>query len=71
MILALVTHIPMAAINSLLPVGFWDDEHSGHPGFTLEFTIQVKLTIYQDQELLPTCLLMNPIPSGVDALSPI
>ena len=44
----------MAAINSLSPLGFWDDKHSGHLSFTLEFTIQVKLTIYQDQELLPT-----------------
>ena len=37
--LTLVTHIPMAAINSFSSVGLQDDEYSGHFGLTLKFTI--------------------------------
>ena len=49
-----MTCIPVTTINSLSPVSLRDNKHSGHLSFPLEFAIQVKLTIYQNQRFLPT-----------------
>ena len=44
----------MAAIDCLSPVGLRDDEDNGGFGLTLQLTLQVKLTIDQDEGLLLT-----------------
>ena len=43
-----MTHISMAAIDCLSPVGLRDDEDDGGFGFTLQLALQVKLTINQN-----------------------